>query len=176
MTWKVDRTAMQTTLRPLTEAEIEPLMLVGTKIWESHYVPILGAAQVAYMTGMRFTVSNLRRYIGADDRWLDVLRIGDDMVGYCSYALTSTPGEMKLEQLYLLPEFHGRGLGGKMLRHVADRTRAVDCRTILLQVNKNNSGSIEVYKKTGFTIREEAVFDIGGGFVMDDYLMEKRLS
>jgi ribosomal protein S18 acetylase RimI-like enzyme len=42
-------------------------------------------------------------------------------------------------------------------------------------VNKRNPGAISFYKAAGFTIAREAVFDIGSGFVMDDYIMEKRL-
>ncbi len=163
------------TLRELTEDDIEPLIQVGTRIWGSHYVPILGEAQVEYMVGMRFAPAYLRRYIGATDRWLDVLKFGGEIVGYCSYAVTATPAELKLEQLYLLPELHGHGLGGLMLRHVTGRAQGLGCRIMMLQVNKHNTGSVGLYKKMGFSVREEAVFDIGHGFVMDDYLMEKQL-
>ena len=31
------------------------------------------------------------------------------------------------------------------------------------------------YLKLGFEIREEAVFDIGNGFIMDDYIMALAL-
>jgi len=44
------------------------------------------------------------------------------------------------------------------------------CHTIFLQVNKKNP-AIAFYQKKGFTIKEEAVFDIGQGFVMDDFIM-----
>jgi ribosomal protein S18 acetylase RimI-like enzyme len=40
-----------------------------------------------------------------------------------------------------------------------------------LQVNKQNNAQ-HFYNKHGFRIREAAVFAIGGGFVMDDYIME----
>jgi ribosomal protein S18 acetylase RimI-like enzyme len=62
------------------------------------------------------------------------------------------------------------------LRHVEDRARALGCRTLMLTVNKLNTDSVAVYRKAGFTVREEAVFDIGNGYVMDDYVMEKRLT
>jgi RimJ/RimL family protein N-acetyltransferase len=38
-------------------------------------------------------------------------------------------------------------------------------------VNKRNEPAIAAYLKAGFRIEKEAVFDIGGGFVMDDFLM-----
>jgi len=44
-----------------------------------------------------------------------------------------------------------------------------------LQVNKRNSGAIGFYEAAGFVRVREAVFDIGAGFVMDDYVRAKRL-
>lgn len=162
-------------LVPLAEADFEPLASLADTIWRAHYGPLIGLAQVEYMLKGRYTPEKLRTYLGAPDRWLRLLMLDGERIGYCSYSITPTPGEMKLEQLYLLESFKGRGLGGLMLRHVEAEARAHGCGTLMLTVNKGNADSIAVYKKRGFTVREEAVFDIGNGFVMDDYVMEKRL-
>jgi ribosomal protein S18 acetylase RimI-like enzyme len=171
-------------LDALTAADFEMLARLGEVIWRAHYTQIIGSAQVGYMLAERYTPEKLRLYLNAEDRWLMILRIdsptGSRAVGYCSYALTDDagvmkPGEMKLEQLYLLPELHGHGLGRLMLRHVEDQARVRDCGTLLLQTNKRNAAAIAFYRQAGFTVREEAVFDIGNGFVMDDYVMEKVL-
>jgi diamine N-acetyltransferase len=45
----------------------------------------------------------------------------------------------------------------------------------VLTVNKNNTGAISVYEKIGFRNVGSLVQDIGSGFVMDDYAMEKTL-
>jgi ribosomal protein S18 acetylase RimI-like enzyme len=42
-------------------------------------------------------------------------------------------------------------------------------------VNKRNERAINSYRKYGFAVRETVVDDIGGGFVMDDFIMEKKL-
>lgn len=172
-------------LDALTAADFETLARLAEAIWRAHYTRIIGSAQIDYMLAERYTPEKLRPYLNADDRWLMLLRIDDRAVGYCSYALTENPGEMKspeikpremkLEQLYLLPELHGQGLGKLMLRHVEEQARARGRRTLMLQTNKRNDIAIAFYRKAGFTVREEAVFDIGGGFVMDDYVMEKVL-
>ena len=46
---------------------------------------------------------------------------------------------------------------------------------ITLTVNKNNAIAIEAYRKMGFENAGSIVTDIGGGFVMDDYKMEKSV-
>ena len=69
--------------------------------------------------------------------------------------------EIKLEQLYSLAEYKDRGLGGRMLRYVERKTRALGWSRLYLAVNKGNTDSISMYRKSGFVLREEAVFDIG---------------
>ena len=48
--------------------------------------------------------------------------------------------------------------------------------SVYLTVNKQNHGPIAVYKKLGFQIVDSVETDIGNGFIMDDYIMEKPLS
>lgn len=162
-------------LDAMTAADFGTVARLGEVIWRAHYTKIIGSAQIGYMLADRYTPEKLGIYLNADDRWLMLLRIDGRAVGYCSYALTDDPGEMKLEQLYLLPELQGKGLGRLMLRHVEEQARARGRSMLMLQTNKRNAGAIAFYRKAGFTVREEAVFDIGNGFVMDDYVMEKVL-
>jgi ribosomal protein S18 acetylase RimI-like enzyme len=162
-------------LRALTEPDFEPLARLAGTIWRAHYSPLIGAAQVEYMLGQRYRPEALRPYLDATDRWLDLLELEDALVGYCSFALASAE-QMKLEQLYLLPEVHGRGLGALMLRHVHARTRAHGRRSVVLTVARRNLSSIAFYRKAGYEVVKDVVIDIGGGFTMDDHLMEKKLA
>jgi diamine N-acetyltransferase len=162
-------------LDALTTADFETLTLLAETIWRAHYTPIISSAQIDYMLAGRYTPEQLRQYLDADDHWLTLLRIDNKAVGYCSYALTENPGEMKFEQIYLLPELHGQGLGKLMLRYIEEQARARGSRMLVLQVNKRNDIAVAFYRKAGFSVREEAVFDIGNGFMMDDYVMEKSL-
>ena len=47
---------------------------------------------------------------------------------------------------------------------------------MILSVNKRNAKAIAAYHRNGFVIAESVVTDIGGGFVMDDYVMAKELT
>jgi GNAT superfamily N-acetyltransferase len=163
------------TLAPLERADFETIAALARSIWFAHYTAIISREQIEYMLGGRFTAANLERYLDAPDRWMNVLRVDDDVVGYCSHALTATPREMKLEQLYLLPALHGRGLGKLMMEHIESHARALGCDTLMLQVNKRNTTAASVYFRSGFKVREEVVIDIGNGYVMDDFILEKPL-
>jgi ribosomal protein S18 acetylase RimI-like enzyme len=162
-------------LDAITEADFELVASLGETIWRSHYAKMLSMAQIEYMLTGRYTPDKLRQYINVADCRLDVLRLANKPIGYCSYARTSLPDEMKLEQLYLLQEHRGKGLGGFMLRHIEAQARRHGLSVLVLQVNKRNVDSVAIYRKAGFTVREETVFDIGNGFVMDDYVMVKML-
>ena len=47
-----------------------------------------------------------------------------------------------------------------------------DRNCVYLTVNKGNKRAIRAYEKSGFSITESVVTDIGHGFVMDDYIMK----
>jgi ribosomal protein S18 acetylase RimI-like enzyme len=159
----------------LVEADFKTVANLGATIWRSHYSTIISMAQIDYMLAERYSAENLRKYLGSEDRWFEILRLGKEAVGYCSYSLTPTPGEMKLEQLYLLDGFRGKGLGGFMLVHVETEARKRNMHTLILQVNRRNEGAIAFYRKMGFRVRNAMIFDIGNGYSMDDYVMEKAM-
>jgi len=46
----------------------------------------------------------------------------------------------------------------------------------LLRVNRHNQWAIDAYLKQGFTVATIYMEDIGGGFMMDDYVMTKELA
>ncbi|MEO8488040.1 MAG: hypothetical protein ABI585_17060, partial [Betaproteobacteria bacterium] len=56
-----------------------------------------------------------------------------------------------------------------------DRLVQVQEANLVLNVNKRNAKAIAAYRACGLATREDVVVDIGGGFVMDDYVMAKPL-
>ena len=111
----------------------------------------------------------------------ELLRLSGAPVGYCGYEMArmddneASPAAMKLGQLYVLESHRGMGLGRFMLGHVEARSRELGRQALRLQVNRQNAGAIGFYMAAGFEVVWEAVFEIGGGFVMDDSVMEKQV-
>jgi len=169
------------TLTPVSEQDFAVLRELADTIWRQHYSAIISVGQIDYMLAGRFSDDALWEHVQAADRWLDLLRVGEKPVGYCGYELAgmdddgSTPAAMKLGQLYVLESCRGMGLGRHMLRHVEDRASERGSGGLWLQVNKKNAAAIGFYRSAGFEVIREAVLKIGGGFVMDDYVMAKRV-
>jgi ribosomal protein S18 acetylase RimI-like enzyme len=162
-------------IAPLAPEDVERVSALAEEIWRQHYPGIIGVAQIEYMLKQRYDPRVMRAELQRTDVWWDKLLAGSEIVGFASYFLTDQPGEMKLDKLYVHPRHQRKGYGALLLERACANARARGCSTLTLAVNKNNRSAIAAYLKHGFRIREAAVKDIGGGFVMDDYIMEKAL-
>jgi ribosomal protein S18 acetylase RimI-like enzyme len=166
---------MNIEIRPVANHEVEEIAALARDIWQQHYTPMIGQAQVDYMLAQRYNKPRLIEELDRVGIWWDQLLVDGTRAGFASYHLTGVPGEMKLDKLYIHPAQQRRGLGGALITHVADQARAQHCDSLILAVNKQNSQAIAAYQKHGFVVRESVQVDIGQGFVMDDYIMVKSL-
>jgi ribosomal protein S18 acetylase RimI-like enzyme len=163
------------TIEPLAAGDIETLCTLARTIWRHHYPPIIGTAQTEYMLAERYEPSVIRGELDAGEIWWDTLSENGSIVGFASYFALEPGRTMKLDKLYVHPERQGKGYGGALLEHVCGRANALGFSTVVLAVNKQNASAIGAYRKYGFTIAEAIVKDIGGGFVMDDYIMKREV-
>jgi diamine N-acetyltransferase len=158
-------------IRPAGVAELSEIASLARAIWPVCYRAIISSAQISYMLERMYSLEQLRAEFAAGVSF-DLLFEGGTALGFAAYGSgDSEPRECRLHKLYLLPSHQGRGYGSGLLRHVMEVARARGYASVALNVNKNNANAIGVYKRHGFIVRDEVVVDIGGGFVMDDYVM-----
>jgi GNAT superfamily N-acetyltransferase len=162
-------------IEPLAAEDVEQLAGLAREIWYAHYSAIISAAQIEYMLGQRYNSEVILAELRCDGMWWDKLIVVGGMAGFASYFLTGVPGEMKLDKLYVHPRLQRHGYGGMMIARAGEVARSGGCSRLVLAVNKNNRSAIAAYLKHGFSIARSVVKDIGGGFVMDDYVMEKSV-
>ena len=158
-----------------TEADLPAISELAGVIWRACYPGIITHAQIDYMLARMYSLDVLRDEIRSQGIRYDLLLVDGKPAGFASYGPTAEPGVMKLHKLYLLPELHGRGLGSLLLQHVEREVRAGAGRRLILSVNKRNARAIAAYQRNGFVTADSVVTDIGGGFVMDDFIMAKEL-
>ena len=159
----------------LATDDVGALCALAGEIWRAHYPAIIGASQIEYMLAQRYNPAVVREELERGDLWWDNLLVGGRMAGFASYFMTRTPGEMKLDKLYVHQDHQRKGYGGMLLDRAVTIARTYGCETLVLAVNKQNRNAIAAYEKNGFEIVDAVVKDIGGGFVMDDYIMCKRV-
>jgi len=77
-------------------------------------------------------------------------------------------GEWFLNKFYINQQIAAKGLGGQAFEALK---KQIAPRKITLTVNRQNFKSINFYFKNGFKIDRVADFDIGDGYVMNDFVM-----
>jgi len=80
----------------------------------------------------------------------------------------------KLQKIYVLASQQGKGTGRFIIDYIITRVKEAGASRLQLQVNRYNNAK-EFYNRLGFTVIGEADFDIGNGYFMNDYIMEKTL-
>lgn len=163
-------------IEPLGADDVERLAALAREIWYAHYPAIISVAQIEYMLAERYSAGTVLAELQRDGLWWDKLTVAGAMEGFASYFLTGVPGEMKLDKLYVHPRLQRRGYGGMMIARAGAIARSRGCSRLMLAVNTSNRSAIDAYLKHGFHVADAAVKDIGGGFVMDDYIMVKPLT
>ena len=162
-------------ISPITASEVCAVAALARLVWQDAYANIITQAQIDYMLEQRYNAPRLLGELAAPGIWWDKATAGGQMVAFASTLLGPAGREMKIDKLYVDPQWQRRGLGGRLLAHLAERALAQACDTLLLAVNKRNERAIAAYRKYGFSVREAVRVDIGNDFVMDDFIMIKSL-
>jgi len=164
---------MATVMLPVKSAEgIARTAALARTIWREHYTPIIGAEQVEYMLATYQSEKAIAEQIAQGADYFLLSHEGED-AGYC--ALVPETGAVMLSKLYLLHDFRKRGLATAALGFIEAYCRSHGAQSLWLTVNKNNSIAIAWYVKMGFGNTGPVTKDIGHGFVMDDFRMEKSV-
>ncbi len=155
---------------PLAPSRLDAVCRLARRIWQDTYPGIISQQQIDAMLADRYSPQAILAQLD-DPRhtWLIALG-GRDLTGFAHAYLED--GGCKLDKLYVDPCDQRRGIGHALFDAIHGFARQHQAQRVWLQVNRHNSRAISAYRKYGFEIVEARVFDIGDGFVMDDYLME----
>lgn len=161
------------TMRRAKKNELKTVRALAARIWPRVYGDIIGAGQIAYMLGRFYDPALMAEEIERRGVCYALIEFDGLPAGYLSFEGLRGEKVAFIHKLYLLPECHGVGAGAMALEWVEKAAARVGLRFMKLRVNKNNVTAIRAYLRRGFTFAGDVVTDIGGGFVMDDYWMEK---
>nr|WP_319398763.1 GNAT family N-acetyltransferase [uncultured Carboxylicivirga sp.] len=77
--------------------------------------------------------------------------------GYVTYfyAYYTWKGKsMYMDDLYVRPEYRGKGLGQKLIQSVIQKAKEQNCKKVRWQVSGWNTNAIEFYKKLGASVSD----------------------
>jgi RimJ/RimL family protein N-acetyltransferase len=159
-----------------SDAALDDIAAMAKIIWQHHYIDIIGEAQVQYMLNKFYSHDALIKQVN-EGQVFNFIMSHDQAVGFIAYTLQADQ-ICFINKYYILPEYQGKSVGSKSLNLLEitinkDSKSSFNC--FKLTVNRQNFKSINFYFKNGFTIESVADFDIGNGYVMNDFIMKKLI-
>jgi diamine N-acetyltransferase len=158
-----------------TKSQLEIIRDLAYKIWPSTYGSILSEIQLDFMLDKFYHLDYLANQLENQNQVFLLIEDNSEYLGFCSYEINhQNTNKTKLHKIYVLPETQGKGIG-KMLLNQVERI-ALENRNpiLLLNVNRFNN-ALEFYKKQGYTVVKTIDIEIGNGYLMEDFVMEKNL-
>jgi diamine N-acetyltransferase len=149
-----------------TELELTEIASLAKRIWNHHYPAIIGQEQVDYMLDKFYALPALIQQVKEGQKFY-IIKDHDVSIGFV--ALSQKQQQLVfIHKFYLDHNLQNLGFG----KQVFDIIKSMHPQTTFeLTVNRQNYKAINFYFKLGFTIKEVADFDIGNGYVMNDFVM-----
>jgi len=159
------------TLRRALEKDIPLIRDLSTRIWPQTYATILSAEQIEYMMDLMYSEAALLNQMKEKHEFI-IVNDGVEPVGFASFSL-SEPGIYKLHKIYVMPQNQGKGTGKFVINEIIKAIIRKGGKGLQLNVNRNNKAK-DFYEKLGFTVIKEEDIDIGSGYFMNDFVMERK--
>ena len=151
------------------QADVRRVVKVAEMVWREANTSFCTIEQVEYMIERFQSYEAIMGQLMQGYRYFVIEEDGEIL----AYFGVQPQGErLFLGKYYILKENRGRGIFSMGLEFMCALCCELELQSIYLTVNRNNTHAYEVYLHKNFKVIEEAVADIGCGFVMDDYIME----
>ena len=152
-----------------SDEKLKTVDSLAEEIWHEHFTPIIGRDQVLYMLDKFQSFTAMKRQRESEGYIYYLFKWDGEYVGYSGIAVHGD--RLFLSKLYVKKEARGRGISRKAVDKYKGICKEKGLRSIYLTVNKYNFAK-DVYTALGFKTIDSVKTDIGGGFYMDDYIME----
>lgn len=160
-----------------TADDRQRLAALADEIWHECWPALIGDAQTDYMVENFQSLGAIERDLRehAYEYWF--LRAEDDgrIVGYTGGRAEPETNRYFISKVYLQAEERGKGFASQAIAFYERLCHERGLEAMYLTVNKHNDLGIRAYLGKGFETIDAVETDIGNGFVMDDFIMEKRV-
>lgn len=158
-----------------TDENFTSIRAIANEVWPIAYGAILTQEQLDYMMDMMYSVPSLQKQVNEKGNRFILATENEIPVGFAAFEFNySKKPKTKIHKIYVLSNQQGKGIGKTLIDFISNEAKARYQKGLILNVNKNNK-AIRFYERIGFEISFEEVIDIGNGYVMDDYVMEKSI-
>ena len=161
-----------------TDAELEELAALAKEIWFEYWPALIGLEQTRYMVERFQSPEAIARDRAehAYEYWFVCDAQDGHVVGYTGGHEEPETNRFFISKIYLKAPERGRHFASRIIEFYEELCRARGLDAMYLTVNKHNELGCRAYTAKGFQVIDAVETDIGEGFIMDDYIMEKRVS
>ncbi|NLL82933.1 MAG: GNAT family N-acetyltransferase [Lentisphaerae bacterium] len=156
-----------------TDNEITRTANLASAIWHECYASLISSLQIDYMLEQFQSTAAVAAQIKEGYSYF-LVTVAETDAGYFATLPEPDKNRLFISKLYATAQFRGTGVGRAMLDHIETTARHARLNTLWLTVNKLNP-TLSWYERRGFIRTAAVVSDIGNGFVMDDFHMEKHV-
>ncbi len=165
-------------IKKASVVDIPLIQELAHTIWPVAYENILSQAQLEYMLDSMYSLNALQsQIVNLQQVFLLAMEEEKSPIAFASYGKISELSDdrkFKLHKLYVLPQYQGKGVGQLLIQYINNTIRSAQQTILSLNVNRHNT-AVEFYKRLGFRVVKEEDIDIGNGYFMNDYVMEKLI-
>lgn len=162
-------------IRVATTSDIPLIRKMAEQVFPETYRHIITPEQCDYMMDMMYSEASLLRQMTVEGHIYQLLSADGSPAGYVSVQPIEAD-LYELQKIYVLPQFQGRHFGRTLLNaavSLVKRLHSGRCR-LFLHVNRYNKAKT-FYEHLGFKVTRQGDYDIGNGYFMNDYIMEKEI-
>lgn len=158
-----------------TTKDLKTIRDIAYGSWPATYGEILSKKQIDYMLDLFYSDETLTENLNKKSHHFILVHDNSTCIGFASYEHNySDKNVTRLHKIYLLPEAQGKGAGKLLIDTIENLSKVNHSEAISLNVNKFNK-ALSFYQKNGFEIVSEEDIELDFGYLMEDYIMEKKL-
>ncbi len=163
-------------IREATNNDIPLIQQLAHQVWYITYGPLQPKEKVDYLYQLMYSTSALTEQMTIKGHHFLLAQDETGYLGYASFEINcKNQGKTKIHKIYVMPNAQGKGVGKELMNSISASATKNQNQILSLNVYRNNP-AIQFYQKIGFTKAGEEKIDVGNGFVMDDFVMEKIIS
>ena len=162
-----------------TDEQTHELAIMAHDIWNEYWPAIIGQEQTTYMVERFQSYDAITRDMAENDYeyWFVVTDKDEPterIVGFTGGHNEPETNRFFISKIYLLEQERGKHFASDVVAFYNDLCLQRGFSAMYLTVNKRNELGIRAYQGKGFETIDAVAADIGHGFVMDDFIMERR--
>lgn len=174
---------------PVTIEQQELLAAIAEEIWQEYWPARIGQGQTDYMIEQFQSLDAIKRQMATEnyEYWFLTVpasacdesnswRLDEDtaIIGFTGGHDEPETNRFFISKIYLLACERGKHYATQVIAFYTTLCQERSFRAMYLTVNKYNEMGIRAYEAKGFETIECVETDIGHGYIMDDYIMEKQ--